>query len=168
MLLPLDIAVAIGARLRQAQGWTYDSLSTDMGTSASQVHRSVGRCRRAGLMVGEDRHVRIDPLLELLEHGVRWVYYAELGSLVRGVPTAHSSPVMQSLVAASGADAVVWPSDVGEVRGQALEPLYPGAAKTAEAWPQLCELLNLVDVLRVGRRREVSLAVELLRERMSL
>ncbi|NOY24285.1 MAG: hypothetical protein GXP62_00270 [Oligoflexia bacterium] len=117
-------------------------------------------------MSRSDRHVHVGPLMELLEHGVRWVYYAELGPLVRGVATAHSAPVMSSLVAVTGSDPVVWPGSDGEERGQALEPLYPGALRTKSRWSELYDLLTLIDVLRVGRRREVSLAMGVICERM--
>ena len=62
--------------------------------------------------------------------------------------------------------ALVWPHPEGEVRGESLEPLYPSAVEAARRDRALYESLALVDALRVGRARERTLAIRLLRERL--
>lgn len=166
MLHSVDIAVILAAGLAEAQGWTYSSLGERMSLSASQVHRAVVRCKAARLMSPSGREVNADPLLELFEHGFRWVFYPELKPVARGVPTAHSSPVMASHVDARGAGAMVWPSPLGDVRGQGVAPLYGGAPELVRLWPELYDILTLLDVLRLGRRREVSVALGLLHQKV--
>jgi hypothetical protein len=63
----------------------------------------------------------------------------------------------------------VWSYARGRVRGQAIEPLHPAAPEAVEDWPELGEILALLDSLRAGdqRVRHVAedLLVGLLRER---
>jgi hypothetical protein len=108
--------------------------------------------------------VKTEALLEFLLGGVPYVFAATPGAEVRGVPTAHAAPPLD--VDFTGADAYVWPSAEGRVRGAALEPLYAGAVHTATTNPALYELLGLVDALRAGRARERQRARDYLRQRL--
>ncbi len=47
----------------------------------------------------------------------------------------------------------VWPYAHGEVRGQAIEPLHTAAPEAVEGWPQLGEILAVLDCLRAGDLR---------------
>ena len=60
----------------------------------------------------------------------------------------------------------VWASPKGQMRGQAIEPLYKSVVKAVAGDPLLYELLALVDAVRVGRIREKELAVEQLKKRI--
>jgi hypothetical protein len=56
----------------------------------------------------------------------------------------------------------VWPYEKGEVRGQVVQPLYPGAPKAALNDPVLYDLLAICDVIRIGKSREVKKAIEIM------
>ena len=53
----------------------------------------------------------------------------------------------------------VWPDVKGEVMGLLIEPFYPKQVEAIKQDPIFYELLALVDVIRVGRVREVKYAV---------
>lgn len=166
MLRPLDLAALLAVQVRASQAWTFASLANDVGVSASQLHTSLERAAVAGLYGRDDRHVNVTGLVELLEHGVRWVFYPEVGERRRGVPTAHSGPVLSKVIAGGAENRLVWPSPDGPELGQSLTPLYPQAVQTVESCPPLYELLTLVDAVRVGRRREQEAAMHVLRDRL--
>jgi hypothetical protein len=48
------------------------------------------------------------------------------------------------------------------VRGQAIEPLHPAAPEAVAAWPELGEILALLDSLRAGDARVRRVAEDLL------
>lgn len=60
----------------------------------------------------------------------------------------------------------MWPSNQGDIRGQAIQPLYRTVPAAAKSDGQLYELLALTDAIRVGRAREVALAIKELQERI--
>ena len=165
-LKPQDIASLLAAQLR-GSGWSYQSLATELGVSSSYLHISLSRAEAAGLFRRERKRVHVHALLDLLAHGLRWVYYPELGALVRGVPTAHSAPALSQVVQGSAADPIVWPSSDGAVRGQSLLPLYPHAVHLPDSAPDIYDALTLVDALRLGRRRDSALALEMLTQRLN-
>ncbi|MDP1845881.1 MAG: hypothetical protein Q8L09_03970 [Candidatus Moranbacteria bacterium] len=166
MLRPLDLAALLAVRVRASHAWTFASLAADVGVSASQLHTSLERAAAAGLYSRDDRHVNVTGLVEFLQHGVRWVFYAEVGERRRGVPTAHASPVLREVIAGGAENMMVWPSKEGTELGQSLIPLYPQAVQTVESCLPLYELLTLVDALRVGRRRDQEAAMHALRGRL--
>ena len=61
---------------------------------------------------------------------------------------------------------IVWPAADGDVRGQAIEPLYASAPNAARKDSELYQMLALVDALRVGRARERNMAAEELSKRL--
>lgn len=60
----------------------------------------------------------------------------------------------------------VWPYAQGDVRGQAIEPLHRAAPEAAAGWPELGEMLSLLDSLRAGDARVRNVAGELFFERL--
>ena len=70
---------------------------------------------------------------------------------------------MASAIRSSGEDPPpVWPFVHGRVRGQAVEPLHPAAPDAVEGWPQLGEILAVLDSLRAGDPRVRRVAEDLL------
>ena len=135
-----------------------------MGISHGEAHNAVRRLQAARLLRAGSRVVKTEALLEFLLGGVPYVFAATPGAEVRGVPTAHAAPPLAAEFTA--ANAYVWPSAEGLVRGESLEPLYAGAMHTATTNPALYELLGLVDALRAGRARERQRARDYLRQRI--
>lgn len=162
VLRPVDVAVAL--RLTEAPEATYEALQRDLHVSKSTAHGSVRRLQAAGLLRPESRTINRLALLEFLEHGLRYAFPAAVGAPERGVPTAHAAKPLATELDAE--DAVVWPSEHGNVLGGAIAPLYDQAPELPGRCPSLYELLALTDALRVGRARERKLALAALRERL--
>ncbi|MDR2906482.1 MAG: hypothetical protein LBU91_00630, partial [Bacteroidales bacterium] len=56
-------------------------------------------------------------------------------------------------------DVFVWSYSYGTNRGLAIEPLYKTVPKIVATDPELYNLLVIVDTLRMGRTREVKIAI---------
>jgi len=140
------------------------NVALELGISPSEVTESLGRSAFAGLYDPDRKKVMSQALLEFLQYGLKYVFPQQPGALVRGIPTAHSAKPLADLIQSN--EPYVWPSADGTVRGQAIEPLYPTVVQAVNNDPLLYEMLALVDAIRVGKTREVSLAVEELRKRL--
>jgi hypothetical protein len=154
-LKPQDVAVLLQKFLTPVTG--YRQLAEAVGLSVGEAHKSVRRLVTARLLTA-DPHAFPNRAasMEFLVAGVPYVFPGTLGAESRGVPTAHSAPLLNDSVA--GSDSIVWPYADGEVRGAALEPMLPTAPRLANDNPALYHMLSLVDAIRVGRARERTIA----------
>ncbi len=163
---PQDVLVLLKIVCRADGAWRQTDLANDLSLSQSEVSAALRRSALAGLL-GEDRRtVHRKSLEELLLHGLKYVFPVRPGAMVRGLPTAHSAEPLCRLVSGQG-DVYVWPYDHGNVRGQAIEPLYPTVPEAAAKDECLHRLLALADALRVGRARERKLAAQKLGEMLA-
>ncbi len=167
MLKPQDIMTLLKVHLWQNSNWTYSILAESLGMSASEVHAALKRGHASGLYDSDNRQVNKQPLLEFLVHGLPYAFYATPGVIARGLPTAHSAEPLKSLLLADESDAYVWPTPAGNVRGQAIAPLYRSVPIAVQNDPQLYALLSLIDAIRVGRVREKRLAAKELHQRIA-
>jgi hypothetical protein len=165
MRSPIDIAVAVV--LAEQPGMKYESIAHLLGISLSKAHAAVADLMKVGLVLPEGRRANRLALLEFLEHGLQYVFPANLGNVRRGVPTAHAGPPLAREFD-DIEDACVWPSPDGSARGRAIEPLVPRASELPLRAPHTYETLSLVDALRVGRSRERALALDGLRQRFGI
>jgi hypothetical protein len=167
MLKPQDIMILLKTHLWRDRHWRYSDLAESLGMSASEVHSSLKRSTVAKLYSPQTHQPLAPHLLELLIHGLKYIYPATPGTLVRGMPTAHGiSPLKEQIV--SDREPFVWACPTGTEIGLAITPLYPSAPLAANLDPQLYELLGLIDALRVGRMREQQLAADALQERLGV
>jgi hypothetical protein len=157
-LRPSDIAVALW--LSRAPASAYQPMAQGLLLGLAEAHRGVRRLEGAGLVEIGERRVNRQALLELLVHGVRYVFPPVLGAEARGIATAAAAPVLAGKL--PEAPAVVWPADDGAARGRSMLPLYGKAPQAALADEYLYRTLALVDVLRLGQLRERRLAQGLL------
>jgi len=158
---PQDIAILLKIIAMNGQSWQISGLSHSLFISLSEVSESLNRSRIAGLIDYNKKNVNKLSLLEFIEHGVKYVFPQEPGAMVRGIVTAHSHPFMKKVFASE--NDYVWPDRNGDILGLTIEPFY---AKQVEAVKQdelYYKLLALVDVIRVGKIREVKYAVEALK-----
>lgn len=157
--------------LQPLSDWTYRSLSAATKVSVSEVSGAIQRALKSDLLVKPDEDSRPRPmkssLLEFIEHGVRYVFPAERGEPARGIPTAFAAPLFENVLASQGELPPVWPYAHGSVLGYTLSPIYRTAPFAAARDPILYELLVLVDVFRIGRQREKSIARGMLKERLA-
>lgn len=130
----------------------------DLSISVSEISESLHRSHIAGLVDSHRRVVHRASLMEFIEHGIHYVFPQLPGTLVTGFPTAHSHPHYKKVFSAE--IDYVWPDTEGWVRGLAIHPLYKGAPLASRKDEKLYLLLAAIDILRVGRTREVKKALQ--------
>jgi len=158
---PQDVAILLKILALDNRDFSQMQLAGSLSISLSEISESLNRSQVAGLIDFEKKRVNRQNLMEFLEHGVRYVFPQQPGTMVRGVPTAHSHPFMKQRIPSEMN--YVWPDPNGTVLGLAIEPFYskqPVAAKEDDQW---YKLLALVDVTRVGKVREIKIAIEALK-----
>lgn len=166
MVKAADIYVLSGLLSQGRGAWSYRSLADRLQVPHAVVQRALERGRIASLCSADKRQVHL-PNFEEFAVALRFIFPAELGGLTPGIPAAWAAEPMSSEIRSSGSEPPpVWPYAQGTVRGQALEPLHPAAPKAVEGWPQLGEILALVDSLRAGDGRVRRVAEELLASRL--
>jgi hypothetical protein len=162
-LRPQDILVAlklavIEGRKELNQKQLAESLSLSQGEIAFSLDRLVSH----GLLQENKLAVKRAALLELLVHGLKYFFPADISARSRGMPTGLSHKSLKKSFRTAEVDQIVWPDEEGTARGMSLEPIYstvPFAAKNDEA---LYELLAYLDVLRLGGARETNVATKAL------
>ena len=157
---PQDVVILLKIISVGHANWRYSDIAQSLHISQSEVAEALNRSKLARLVDASKKRVFRASFMEFLTYGVKYVFPAQPGSLVRGIPTAHSARPMSDLIISD--EAYVWPSSVGNMRGQAIDPLYPSVIKAIRKDPKLYEMLALLDAIRVGRTREYKIAVEAL------
>jgi hypothetical protein len=162
---PQDILVLLKIISMRNPNWLNLDIANSLKLSQSEVSEALNRCKIARLIDGKKRKVHINSFKEFLIYGLKYVFPAEPGAVVRGIPTAHSAPPINEHIS-SGTDSYVWPYSKGTLRGQAIEPLYSTIPMVAQNDKLFYELLVIIDTIRVGRAREIKIAVEELEKRI--
>lgn len=163
---PQDIVLLLKIISNNNPIWQQLPMADELELSQSEVSESVARSKKAGLLDSKGKDVMRYALMEFLEHGISYVFPQSPGSVVRGIPTAHSTSPLRSLIESN--EVYVWPYGKGTVRGHAIEPLYPSVPKAVQKDELLHELLALVDAVRIGRAREKEIAVGELKNRLNI
>ncbi len=161
-LRPHDICVLIQFALTPEL--TFRELARLVGLSLGEVHNATGRLAVSRLVPPGGGAINASACMDLLVSGVPYVFPGELGPETRGVPTAHSGPMLREQF--PEAQLVVWPSIEGVARGLSLVPLCQRAPEMAAANHDLYEWLTLVDSIRIGRARERTMAKDALQQRL--
>jgi hypothetical protein len=164
ILKPQDILLLLKIVCYGHEQWNQKPIAISLGMSQSEVSEAVARTKYAGLLDAKGKNVMRLALMDVLQFGVKYFFPQQPGAIVRGIPTAHSmEPLSQEI---ESHEKFVWPSPTGELRGQAINPLYPSVIKAVKNDIKLHELLALVDSIRVGKVREQNLAIEFLKQRI--
>lgn len=159
---PQDIVVLLKIITWQQFDWLGKDLAHSLVISPSEISDSLNRSAFAGLLDESKRKVHRLALMEFLEHGLHYVFPAMPGAMANGLFTAHSHPVMQESFSTDLH--YVWPDPSGNVRGLSIQPLYPQQVRAARQDELLYLALALIDVIRVGRAREIRVAIEKLKK----
>lgn len=154
---PQDIVILLKIISLGNQQWQNKDLAQLLYISSSEVSEALNRNRLAGLIDVTKKIVHRQDLLEFLEFGLHYVFPQSPGAMVNGIPTAHSHPFMKTSFESE--IMYVWPDFTSEYRGLTIEPLYPNQIRAVKEDSNLYKLLALVDVIRVGRTREINIAV---------
>lgn len=161
-LRPHDVCVLLQFAL--SPELTFRDLANLVGLSVGEAHNATKRLEVARLIPPGGGIVNGKACIEFLVSGVPYVFPGELGPETRGVPTAHSGPVLRDRLQTG--EMIVWPSAQGEARGLSLIPLCQSAPRTASMNPPLYQWLTVVDTIRIGRARERNLAREFLERKL--
>ena len=169
-LKPQDVLVLLKLHTRGSAQVSYSRLANELGMSPSEVHAAGKRALAAHLAVMKDGQLSPQRrnLEEFLLHGLRYAFPADWGGLTRGMPTASSAPPLNRVFSERDEPPIVWPDPQGQLRGQALKPLYRAAPAAARNDPALYELLALIDSLRAGKARERQVAGREISQRLHL
>ena len=141
------------------------TIAKNLQMSEAEISESLRRSEYAGLIADKaTKKVNQKAFLEFLIYGIKYVFPTHPGAMVRGIATAHSaSPLKESIISD---ELFVWEHPEGNVRGQAIEPLYSTVPKIIQDDKNLYELLSLVDAIRTGGGRVVKIATNELENRI--
>lgn len=155
---PLDVVVLLKIISYQDFDWKTRDLAYDLGISLSEISESLNRSMIGGLLDGTKKKVFKRNLFDFLQYGIRHVFPQMLGALAIGIPTAHSAPIMQEKIISE--EKYVWAYLGGTMKGETIEPLFESVPKVCKNDPVLYDMLALIDVLRVGKTREIKIALQ--------
>ena len=148
------------------QKWIQIEVAKTLMISPSEVSNALNRCVVAGFINADKSRINKLAIREFLISGLKYTFPAEISAKVRGIATAHSaSPIIESIV--EGDDIYVWSYYLGTRRGHGIKPLYKTVTKIVGNNPELYELLVIVDTLRIGKVREMEIAIEELDKRLN-
>jgi len=159
---PQDVAILLKIVSLGGKSWQLIGLANSLKISISEISESLNRSRLAGLIDYNKKKINRQNLLEFLEHGVKYVFPQQPGSMVRGIPTAHSHFDMKKFFISEMI--YVWPDNKGEAMGLMIEPFYKKQVEAVKEDQEYYRLLALVDVIRVGKVREIKYAVNELKK----
>lgn len=155
--------------------WSQNSLAAELCLSPSQINSGFKRLVDAGLLMPYQSSERTQPILQACEeffiHGLKYVFPAKQGEIVRGIPTSYAAPSLSKDIIRGSEPIPVWPYGEGDERGVAIKPFYASVPEsiTKHPDPSFYELLTLLDAIRAGRARERELAkrklIEILRSK---
>lgn len=154
---PQDIVILLKLVLFRHSNWQYRDLSSELFLSISEISESLNRSHLAGLIDESRKRIYRQNLMEFIHYGLHYVFPQLPGTMVTGLATAHSHPFYQSKFVSEMNYA--WPDEEGDIRGLAIEPLYKGAIKAVRTDKELYLLLASIDIIRVGRPREIKAAL---------
>lgn len=159
IMRPQDVVVLLKKMTSSGRMMNGRELSESLGISQSEVSEVMERNRSAHLVDDTKTRVNVLSLREFLIYGVRYCFPVTPGPVVRGVPTAVSSPIFSESIV-TGNESYVWKDKEGTQRGQSITPLFHTVPQSAKLDNELYSLLSIVDVLRIGRSRERDMAIK--------
>ncbi|MGH1471516.1 MAG: hypothetical protein ACRBCS_10000 [Cellvibrionaceae bacterium] len=167
MLKPQDTLLLLKhwSMHRSDQCLSMRDLQDSIGISASEVSKGAKRLQAARLLVRHDKGLFAEQnaLLEWLSYGIRYAYSPKKSGYGRGMPTAWNCHLVKSDILPPS-PAMIWQQARGEVEGVFVEPIYHSVLLAASNDPLLYQILALVDAVRLGKPRELTIARELLKK----
>lgn len=159
IMRPQDIVILLKKLTGKGRSMNGKELSESLGISQSEVSEAMERNRVAHLVDDTKYRVNILSLREFLIYGIKYCFPATPGAMVRGVPTAVSSPLFSESIV-TGDETYVWKCKEGTHRGQSVTPLFHTVPQAVKQDDELYSLLAIVDALRIGRARERKFAIQ--------
>lgn len=147
--------------------WSYRSLASDLFISVAEAHQGLQRASESNLVDLQQKRAKRQNLLEFLFHGLKYVFPARAGAIVRGMPTSFGASPLAGYFGNSDI-LPVWSDPSGTMRGYEIVPLFNSVPEACKRDSDLYEILALTDALREGRARERKIAEEILQMRLGL
>ena len=142
------------------------SLSDATGIGKSEISNIMHRCYESGLARpprdDSGPSVNRTALVDVLIHGIRYVFPVKPQNITRGIATGVNAPVFVGALRTAGELGPVWPDPKGTTMGVSIEPLYKTVPTAVREDSQLYATLALVDSLRIGQARERQQAAKIL------
>ena len=142
-------------------------MSDFLNISIGEISKAMERNVVAGLVSSDKARVNKLALREFLIYGLKYVFPPHPGNSTRGIATAHSAPPVNRHITDNGEN-YVWKYYKGTRRGNSIVPLYDKIPKIVENQPELYEFLTIVDCLRIGKKREVQIAIQELDKKLNI
>ena len=165
MLKPQDtlIALKLWADAQQDRSPSVRDAAGAIGISASEFSKGLARLEAAHLVVNRSgkRFAEKGALLEWLSYGVRYALAADQTGYGRGMATAWNCTLIKSDIVPP-TPATVWLVPGGNIEGAGLVPFHQAVPLAASQDDLLYLVLALVDVVRIGKPRELAIARNLL------
>jgi hypothetical protein len=144
---PQDIVVLLKILTMSELNWQYRDLASTLYLSISEISESLNRSQIAGLIDDSRRRVFRNSLMEFIQHGLHYVFPQQPGTVVTGIPPAHSHEYFNVMFVSEFN--YVWPDENGWSRGLSITPLYKGLTKAVTIDDELYLLLAAIDIIRV-------------------
>jgi hypothetical protein len=155
---PQDVIILLKILTIPDPGWQYRDLASQLFISVSEISESLHRSHVAGLIDESKRKIHRQSLMEFIRFGLHYVFPEVPGTMVTGIPTAHSYPFYSQKFISDMS--YVWPDHDGNIRGLSIQPLHKSVVKAVRQDELLYKLLASIDIIRVGRTRELKVAIE--------
>jgi hypothetical protein len=163
---PQDVVILLKIITLGIKKWSIVEMADSLNISISEISKSMERNAVAGLVSADKTRVNKLALRDCLIYGLKYVFPPQPGSSTRGIATAHSAPPVNQRIA-ENSENYVWKYYKGTKRGNSIVPLYDKVPKIVENQPELYEFLTIVDTLRIGKKREIEIAIEELDKRFN-
>lgn len=159
---PQDVVILLKIIAKGDRKWQNKDLVHELYISGSEISKSLARSEFAGLIGHDRRNVFRQSLMEFIQYGLHYVFPAQPGGMSNGILTGHSHPVIAERFHPEFK--YVWPDATSYDRGLSIQPLYSTVVKAVKEDAVLYKLLAMIDVIRVGRVREMKLAIDELKK----
>ena len=160
---PQDILVLAKIVAMGQNPWLGQDLAVELCISKSEISESLNRSKYARLLDFSKQKVNSAAFFDFLAYGIRYVYPALTKGRQKGFLTAFSAaPLNKRIVSKTS---IVWASENGTAFGESIEPLYPAVVQAIQKDKSLYEIMSLIEVIRIGRVREIELAKDELKAR---
>ncbi|RXK83937.1 hypothetical protein ESB13_12270 [Filimonas effusa] len=155
---PQDIVVLLKVLNNADRQWQYRDFASSLHLSVSEISESLQRSHLAGLVDDTKKKVYRQSLMEFIRYGLHYVFPQLPGTMVTGIATAHSHPFYNQLFKTEMN--YVWPYEDGDIRGLSIQPLYKSVVSAVREDEVLYKALASIDIIRVGRVRELKVAID--------
>lgn len=153
---PQDLVILIELLVNPDGSNLKKDLASRLFISQSEVSESINRSILSGLVSDKGKVYR-QSFLEFIRYGFKYIFPAKPGGMVHGWATAHSHPFMQKKFESQVM--YVWEDFKGPDYGLSIDPLFVKQTQAIKDNTNLYKALALLDVLRVGKAREIPVAI---------